>query len=458
MSFKVLILAAGKGTRFKSEKPKVLHEILGKPMLFYILDASFKSGANDVAVVLGHKWEEIKSFIDRVFPEAKIFLQERQLGTGHAVMCAAEFFKDFDGKVVILNGDMPLIKADDIKKLAGCDADACVSSATVEDPYGYGRIITDQKGNFLKIVEEKDASEEQKKVKQVNTGLYSFKASSLPNYLRKLSNQNSQGEYYLTDVLRLIKEDGKDVKIVPIDFERTMGVNTRYELSAAERILQEQIIKRLSLSGVTIHNPSQAYIEADVEIGEDTQIFAPVYIRGKTSIGRSCVIMPYCDIRNSFIDDNVTVESYCWLEGAKLMSNSSVGPFAKLRPQTVLEEGARVGTFVETKKAQIGKNAKANHLSYLGDCKIGENTNVGAGTITCNYDGFRKWETLIGKDAFIGSDTILVAPVKVGDGAITAAGSVITKDVPENALAIGRAKQINLEGKAEKIRQKKRKS
>ncbi len=456
MSFKAVILAAGKGTRFKSDLPKVLHKILGKPMLWYVVKAAKEAGAEEIIVVVGHKKELVEEFLKSEFPEIRTVHQEEQLGTGHAVTCAEELLKDYNRKVVVLNGDTPLVEPEEIKRLAEVDGDMVVLTGEIDDPTGYGRVIRDGQ-EILKIVEEKDATEEEKKIKEVNTGIYAFESKKLFEALKEIDNNNAQGEYYLPDVLKVFRDKGwKVVPVVVKDFSTVMGVNNRYELSKAEKILQERIVKELQLSGVTIHNPESAYIEPEVEIGADTEIFAPIYIKGKTKIGKGCYLGAFSEIVDSTIGDETEVESHCWIKGAVLEPETSVGPFVKLRPGTYLESGARVGTFVETKNAHLERGAKANHLTYLGDCRIGENTNIGAGTITCNYDGFNKWRTEIGKNVFVGSNTLFIAPVKVGDNSITAAGSVITSNVPENTLTVARAKQLNYEGKAERIREKAR--
>lgn len=454
MEFKVLVLAAGKGTRFKSDLPKVLHKVLGKPMLWYVLKAAKESGASEVITVVGHRRDLVEEFLKAEFPDVKVVYQDEQLGTGHAVMCAEGLLKGFKGKLVVANGDMPLVRAEDIRALSSAEGDMVVLTAKTENPSGYGRVIRDGE-EVLYIVEEKDADEEEKKVKEVNTGIYAFDVEKLFGALKEIDNNNAQKEYYLPDVLKVFKQKGyKVVSVKSEDFSRFMGVNNRYELSKVEKLLLKEIVKNHCLNGVTVHNPDLAYIEPDVKIGRDTEVFAPVVIRGKTEIGEGCFIGAFTEIRDSKVGNGVKIETHCWMEGAVLEDGAQVGPFAKLRKGTYLESGAKVGTFVETKNARIEKGAKANHLTYLGDCVVGENTNVGAGTITCNYDGFKKWFTVIGKNAFIGSNTILIAPVKVGNGAITGAGSVINRDVPENSLAIGRAKQVNYEGKAEEIRRK----
>ncbi len=456
MPFKAVILAAGKSTRFNSKIPKVLHKLLGKPMLWYVLRAVIEAGAEEVIVVVGHGRELVESFLNDEFPEVRTVYQEKQLGTGHAVMCVEGILSDYSGKVIVLNGDTPLIEPVEIRKISETEADMVVLTGFVEDPSGYGRVVRDG-SEVLSIVEEKDATDEEKKIGEINAGIYAFESGKLFKALREIDNRNAQGEYYLTDVLKIFKANKwKVVPVVVKDSSTIMGVNNRYELSKAENFLRERIVKKLQLSGVTIHNPQSAYIEPEVEIGADTEIFAPIYIKGKTKIGKGCYLGAFSEIVDSTIGDETKIESHCWVKEAVLEPETSVGPFAKLRPGTYLESGARVGTFVETKNAHLERGAKANHLTYLGDCRIGENTNVGAGTITCNYDGFNKWRTEIGKNVFVGSNTLFIAPVKVGDNSITAAGSVITSDVPENALAVGRAKQVNYEGKAEVIRERAR--
>ncbi|RUM42739.1 MAG: bifunctional N-acetylglucosamine-1-phosphate uridyltransferase/glucosamine-1-phosphate acetyltransferase [Desulfurobacterium sp.] len=456
MSFKTLILAAGKGTRFKSDLPKVLHRVLGKPMLWYVVKAAKEAGAEEVVVVVGHKRELVEEFLNSEFPDVKTVYQKEQLGTGHAVMCAKELLDGYRGKLIVLNGDTPLVQPEDIRKLSETEGDMVVLTAKADNPTGYGRVVREG-GEVSYIVEEKDAKGEEKKIKEVNTGIYAFDATKLFEALESIDNNNAQGEYYLPDVLKVFKERGwKVVPVVAEDFSNFVGVNNRHELAKVEKILLERIVKRHQLNGVTIHNPEAVYIEPEVKIGRDTEIFAPVLIKGRTKIGEGCSIGAFTEIRDSRIGNNVKVETHCWIEGAILEDNTSVGPFAKLRTGTYLESKARVGTFVETKKARLKRGAKANHLSYLGDCTVGENTNIGAGTITCNYDGFNKWRTEIGKNVFVGSNTLFIAPVKVGDNSLTAAGSVITHDVPENTLAVARARQVNYKGKAESIREKAR--
>jgi len=453
MSFKAIILAAGKGTRFKSELPKVLHKILGKPMLWYVIKAAEEAKAEEIIVVVGHKRELVEEFLKtESFNNVKTVFQKQQLGTGDAVKCAEPILKNYNRKVVILNGDSPLIKKEDINKIVGMDSNMVVLTGETDNPEGYGRIARDG-SDVLKIVEEKDATEQEKRIKEVNSGIYAFSSNHLFEALKEINNNNAQKEYYLPDILKIFKNKNLKIKAVKtLDFESIMGVNNRYELSKAEEILKRRIIKALQLSGVTIHNPESCYIEPEVTVGKDTEIFAPVYIKGKTEIGKNCTIGAFTEIVDSVIESEATIKSHSHIEKAHI--KGSAGPFSRIREGTVIEKESRVGSFVETKKAVLKKGAKVNHLTYIGDCTVGENTNVGAGTITCNYDGYNKWKTEIGENVFVGSNTLFIAPVKIGNNSITAAGSVITKDVPENTLAIARSKQTNLEGKAEAIREK----
>jgi bifunctional UDP-N-acetylglucosamine pyrophosphorylase/glucosamine-1-phosphate N-acetyltransferase len=457
VSFKAIILAAGKGTRFKSELPKVLHKILGKPMLWFVIRAAQQAGADEVIVVVGHKRELVEEFLKAEFPDVKTAYQREQLGTGHAVMVATEALRDCNERVVVLNGDAPLVKAEDISALAEVEGDMVVLTGMTDEPSGYGRIVRDGQ-ELIKIVEEKDATPEEKKIKEVNSGIYAFDCQKLLSSLSELDRNNAQGEYYLTDLVKIFKRKGYKISaLLSKDFDSLRGVNNRHELSIAEEILRKRIIKKLQLSGITVRSPESVYIEPEVEIGTDSEIWGPTYIKGKSRVGKGCTVAPFTQIEDSVIEDGVQVESHSWIRGAILKEGSSVGPFAKIREGTVLERDAKVGTFVETKKALLEEGAKANHLTYLGDCRVGRGTNVGAGTITCNYDGFNKWFTDIGEKVFVGSNTLFIAPVKVGDGAITAAGSVITQDVPPDALAVGRARQVNLEGRAALIREKAKK-
>ncbi|AMW32578.1 bifunctional UDP-N-acetylglucosamine diphosphorylase/glucosamine-1-phosphate N-acetyltransferase GlmU [Fervidobacterium islandicum] len=431
---KVLILAAGLGKRMKSKYPKVVHKILGKPMINWVVDLGKKFG--EVGVVVGHKAEIVKSYLPL---DVKTYLQEPQLGTGHAVMCAKQFITAGDD-ILILYGDVPLLKPETIEKLAQtharAKADVTVLTFIADDPTGYGRII--RNGEKIRIVEHKDANEEQLKIKEVNSGIYVFSGKFLLENLDKLSNNNAQGEYYLTD---LVEMASKVETVLLDDPVQVSGVNDRVQLAQLESVAKERILKELMLSGVTVVDPASTFVGPDVKIGIDTIIHPFTILEGNITIGEDCEIGPYTRIKDSTIGNNVKIMR-SEVEGAIIENNVSVGPFARLREGTVLKEKVKIGNFVETKKSVIGKNSKAQHLTYLGDATIGEDVNIGAGTITCNYDGYKKYPTSIGDGAFIGSNSSLVAPVKIGKGAIVGAGSVITEDVPDDALALGRARQV----------------
>ncbi|MGC9795980.1 bifunctional UDP-N-acetylglucosamine diphosphorylase/glucosamine-1-phosphate N-acetyltransferase GlmU [Fervidobacterium riparium] len=442
---KVLILAAGLGKRMKSKYPKVVHKILGKPMINWVIDLGKRFG--EVGVVVGHKAEIVKGYLPM---DVRTYLQEHQLGTGHAVMCAREFIDENDD-VLILYGDVPLLKSETIEKLneihKSRNADVTVLSFIADDPTGYGRII--RQDGRIRIVEHKDASESEKEIKEVNSGIYIFKGNFLLANLDRLNNNNAQGEYYLTDLVGLAQNAEALILDDPI---QVSGVNDRIQLAQLESIAKERILNELMLSGVTIVDPQSTFISPDVVIGMDTVVHPFTIIEGKTTIGEDCEIGPYTRIIDSEIGNKVKVMR-SELEGVKIENNVSVGPFARLREGTVLKENVKIGNFVETKKSIIGKNSKAQHLTYLGDATVGEDVNVGAGTITCNYDGYKKYPTHIKDKAFIGSNSSLVAPVTIGSGAIVGAGSVITEDVPDDSLALGRARQTIKEGWAKQKRE-----
>lgn len=435
---RVLILAAGQGKRMNSKIPKVAHKILDKPMVNWVIEVSQKV-SDKIAIVLGTGFDAVKQLID---PNITIYEQKERLGTAHAVMCAKEFLKN-DDNVLILYGDVPFISHNTLKLLYNThiehNNDATVLSVILDDPTGYGRIIKDSKNHLIRIVEDKDASENEKKIKEVNTGIAIFKSEKLKDALNKISPQNAQGEYYLTDAFLFL--DKTEVIQLENNVE-VLGINDRIQLAEVERKIRMEIMKKLMLSGVTIVDPYSTYISPDVEIGMDTIIQPQTFIYGKTKIGENCDIGPFTRIKDCIIGNNVKIlRSECEL--SEIKDNVKIGPFSRLREGTFLEENVKVGNFVETKKTHISSNSKAQHLTYLGDTYVGKNVNIGAGTITCNYDGKNKFQTYIDDDAFIGSNTSLVAPVKVGKNSLIGAGSVITKDVPEDSLALGRAQQIN---------------
>ncbi|HOS52491.1 MAG TPA: bifunctional UDP-N-acetylglucosamine diphosphorylase/glucosamine-1-phosphate N-acetyltransferase GlmU [Fervidobacterium sp.] len=435
---KVLILAAGLGKRMKSKYPKVIHKILGKPMINWVVDLGKDFG--EVGAVVGHKAEIVKRYLPE---DVSVYIQEPQLGTGHAVMCAKDFICP-DQDLLVLYGDVPLLKKETIERLVRVhqenEYDVTVLTFVPENPSGYGRIV--RHDTNIKIVEDKDTNEEQKKIREVNSGIYIFSGKFLLENIEKISNNNAQKEYYLTDVVAFSQHAGTVLLEDPIEVS---GVNDRIQLAQLESIARQRILESLMLSGVTIVDPESTFIGPDVEIEMDSIIHPFTIIEGRTIIGQDCDIGPYSHIVESKIGDNVKVVR-SEVEMATIEDNVSVGPYSRLREGTVLKEHVKIGNFVETKKSIIGSRSKAQHLTYLGDATVGNDVNVGAGTITCNYDGRNKYPTFIDDNAFIGSNSSLVAPVKIGKGAIVGAGSVITKDVPEDSLALGRAMQVNKEG------------
>lgn len=441
MSLKTLILAAGKGTRMKSELPKVLHKVCGVPMVKKIAEICSKIGSLENILILGHKKEEVL----KVMNGCNYVVQEEQLGTGHAVIQAKDKLKDFDGVTMVLCGDTPLLREETLKKLyeehINTNASITILTSIYENPFGYGRIV--KKGEDVQaIVEEKEASEEIKKIKEVNAGVYCFNNKELFEALEKINNNNEKGEYYLTDVIGIAVKEGKKVRTFLLeDNDEILGINSKVELEKANEIMRARINKKHMENGVIFIDSSSTYIEDGVEIGQDTLIYPGALIQGNTKIGKECEILGNTRIIDCEIANNVRIESSV-LEESIVEDKVTIGPFAHLRPKSHLKEEVHIGNFVETKKSTLEKGVKAGHLTYLGDAIVGERTNIGAGTITCNYDGVNKHKTNIGKDVFIGSDTMLVAPVNIGEKALVGAGSVITKDVPENSLAVARGKQI----------------
>ncbi|MBR6400815.1 MAG: bifunctional UDP-N-acetylglucosamine diphosphorylase/glucosamine-1-phosphate N-acetyltransferase GlmU [Firmicutes bacterium] len=443
--FKAVILAAGQGTRMKSKVPKVLHKIIDKPMVDYVIDESIKAGASDICVIVGHQSAMVKAMIgDRV----KFGLQTEQLGTGHAVMQAGDFLKG--GKAVaVLCGDTPLIRAETLQKLAqkhnSEGNDVTVVSMILDEPFGYGRVIRSGE-SFDKIVEQKDANDEEKACKEVNTGVYIFDGDKLLDAFDKLTNNNSQGEYYLTDTLEIIKNNGGKVGImVAEDADEFLGVNSKLQLGEAAQIMKRRINAYHMLNGVTLQDPENTYIGKDVKIGADTLILPGCYIEGNTEIGEDCIIGPNSRITSSKINNCVTVQNSTMID-AFVDNYTTVGPYAYLRPNSKIGEHVRIGDFVEIKNSSIDDGTKVSHLTYVGDSDVGKCVNFGCGTVTVNYDGKNKFRCKIGDNVFIGCNTNLVAPVEVGDHAYTAAGSTITNDVPGDSLAIARSRQENKEG------------
>jgi len=443
---KYLILAAGEGKRMKTTLTKVLHTVLGKPMLLHVIDMAKVAGADKVAVVVGKNAAAIQAVTD-----VPTYLQAEQLGTGHAVMAAVEFLQgDVNANVVVLCGDTPLLAPETIRALVDQHEregnEATVMTVVPPDPTGYGRIVRDGTGRFLCNVEHRDANDEERKITEINTGVYCFRAGSLLEALPKLKNLNDQGEYYLTDVPGLLVADGRNVGVmVASDFTECLGVNTKLQLAEAAAILQKRVNNAHMLDGVIIPDPTAAYIGADVTIGMDTVILPGCIIEGKTVIGANCVIGPHTQLTDMTIGDNVTVQQSVAAESS-IGDGTNVGPFAYIRPHSEVGAHVKVGDFVEVKNAKIGDGTKASHLTYIGDADVGANVNFGCGTVTVNYDGKTKARTVIADGAFVGCNTNLIAPVTVAENAYIAAGSTITDDVPAENLAIARARQVNKDG------------
>lgn len=452
----VIILAAGQGTRMKSKLYKVLHPVCGKPMVEHVIDTVSAVGADQIVTVIGHGAELVKKHLEG---RTDFVLQQEQLGTAHAVSQAKGLLKDKKGTTLVVCGDTPLLKAETLEKLLlhheAEKAAMTVLTAHMEDPTGYGRVVRNEKGYVERIVEHKDASDEELKIKEINTGTYCFDNELLFSALEKVSNDNAQGEYYLPDVFEILRKEGHIVTAYSTDdFSETIGVNDRVALARAEKIMQKRILEFHMKNGVTIINPDNTYIETDVKIGQDTIIYPGTMIKGKTEIGADCVIGPNSEVENCRIGDGTTIRHSTAFDSV-IGSHTQIGPFAHIRPASDIHDHVRIGNFVEIKKSVIGNKSKVSHLSYIGDADIGSDVNVGCGSITVNYDGVNKFKTVIEDGAFIGCNSNLVAPVTVGEGAFIAAGSTITEDVPKNALSIARARQVNKENYAEKLKQKK---
>jgi bifunctional UDP-N-acetylglucosamine pyrophosphorylase/glucosamine-1-phosphate N-acetyltransferase len=437
-------MAAGLGTRMKSQRAKVLHELGGAPLIAHVVRAAQALEPRSIITIVGHQAEEVENAVLAEVGElASFVVQEKQRGTGDAVESARRVLENSDSLVLVLSGDVPMIRIETLQKLidqhTNTGASCSILSVRLENPTGYGRIIRDESGGFRKIVEQRDATEEERQVREINSGIYCFEAKALYDALRKVEPKNDQGEYYLTDVAEIILGSGGTVSVFLINDPREVsGINTRAELAEFENLIRRSAIRRLMIeSGVTFIDPSHAYISPEAQIGRDTIIHPNVTVEGKTVIGEGCVIRAGARITNSRLGDNVTVKDHSVIVDSQVESNCSVGPFAHLRMNAVLEEKATVGNFVEVKKSRLKRGTKAMHLSYLGDATIGERTNIGAGTVTCNYDGVNKHETIIEDDVKIGSDTMLVAPVRVGARSMTGAGSVVTKDIPADSLVAG---------------------
>jgi len=444
-----IILAAGQGTRMKSAKPKVLHQILGRTMIAYLLDTLREVGVNDIVVVVGHQAEAVKEALREY--EVRFVIQEPQLGTGHAVQVAMPALSPEAGTVMVLCGDAPLISGESISalQLLHDSTGAAVTVQTIELPDGahYGRVVRDEAGQVAAVVQAKDSQDRPDllAIREINTGAYCFDAGFLADGLMKIPKSPVTGEIYLTDLIHIARQQGRGVEaLIDSDWEELLGINSRAELAGATRTVKRRINERHMDQGVTLIDPEATYIESFVSIGKDTVIYPNVYLQGRTVIGENCLLSPNVKISDSHLADGVLVKMGSVIEQSRLATGVQVGPYSHLRPLSDLRAGARVGNFVEVKKSVLHEGVKAGHLTYLGDADIGAGTNVGAGTITCNYDGVHKHPTIVGEKVFIGSNTALVAPVTVGAGAYVAAGSTITEDVPPGKLGIARARQVNL--------------
>lgn len=441
-----VILAAGQGTRMKSKLYKVLHPVCGKPMVQHVIDQVNELTIEKIVTIIGHGADLVK---EQLGETSEYALQEKQLGTAHAVMQAEGVLAGKDGTTLVICGDTPLIKAETmealIKQHEESNAKATVLTATTENPAGYGRVIRNADGLVEKIVEHKDANDSERNIKEINTGTYCFDNKALFQALKNVSNENVQGEYYLPDVIEILKSNGETVTAFQTDdFEETLGVNDRIALSQAEIILKKRINEYHMRNGVSLIDPDHTYIESDVTIGQDTVIYPGTIIKGNTQIGEDCIIGPNSEIKNCEIGSRTVIRQSVAHE-SRIGSDVNIGPFAHIRPNSELMDEVKVGNFVEIKKSVFGKGSKASHLSYIGDAEVGNDVNIGCGSITVNYDGVNKHLTKIEDGVFIGCNSNLIAPVTVGKNAYVAAGSTITEDVPGEALSIARARQVNKE-------------
>jgi bifunctional UDP-N-acetylglucosamine pyrophosphorylase/glucosamine-1-phosphate N-acetyltransferase len=442
-----VMLAAGKGTRMKSRLPKVLHEAAGRPLISWVVAAARSAGCGTVVGVVGHGADEVRARL--ADSDVRFVLQEQQLGTGHALAQAEVEVGEAPAMVLVLSGDVPLVTPATLAALvaAAGAGGAAMAVADLAAPGSLGRVVAGPGGGLERIVEAADATPAELAVHTVNAGLYALPAPEIFDYLRRLETRNAQGELYLTDAVTAMARDGRRVALVTLaDADEALGVNTRAELAQVHRILVERKLHQLMVAGVTVLEPHRTVVDPEVEVGPDTVIHPDVTLLGRTAVGEGCTLHQGVWLRDTTVAEGSVVEPYSVLDGAEVGPGCRVGPFARLRPGARLLARARVGNFVEVKASQLGEGAKANHLAYIGDADIGAGANLGAGVVTCNYDGVAKHPTKVGAGAFVGSDTMLVAPVEIGEGATTAAGSVITRDVPEGALAVGRVRQRNVPG------------
>lgn len=449
-SIVAIVLAAGKGTRMKSNLVKVMHPFAGSALITYPVEAAKGAEASRIIVVVGHQADAIRTHLS-CRDDIAFALQEDQNGTGGAVACAAPLLRGFSGCILILCGDVPLIRPETLREMMETHrnkgATVTVLTAMPENPQGYGRIVKEDSGRVIGIVEEKDTSADQREIREINSGIYCVASDFLFDAVPRLTNNNAQGEYYLTDIVQMAVQQGLSCVAHPIcDPREVMGINDRAQLAEAEALIRQRINYALMLDGVTIKDPIATYIDRGVAIGRDTLIHSNVHISGSTVIGEACVIEPSAVIRGCRIGNGVTIKAGSVLEESIIHDSVSIGPMAHLRPGTELMDNVKIGNFVETKKIIMGKGSKASHLTYLGDATIGSDVNIGCGTITCNYDGVAKHRTVIEDGVFVGSDVQFIAPVTIGRNSLIAAGSTVTRDVPPDSLAIARSQQVNKDG------------
>jgi len=449
----IVILAAGKGTRMYSDKPKVLHALAGKPLVQHVLDCAASLQPQQVCVVYGHGGDAVPQAMQQY--GAKFVIQEPQLGTGHAVQQAMPHLKD-DSRTLILYGDVPLIQHSTLHQMQQAGEGLVLLTVNLDNPTGYGRIVRDKQGDVQSIVEQKDASPEQLEIKEVNTGIMLVPTAKLREWLGKLKNNNAQGEYYLTDIVAMAVQQGVPVHTVqPAQRWEVEGINNKTQLAQLERIWQQVVAGKLMTQGVTLADPARIDVRGELVCGRDVEIDVGCIFEGKVTLGDRVKVGAYSVIRNASIGSGTQIASCTSIDDSEVGANCHLGPYARLRPGSKLAEDAHVGNFTEIKNSEIGRGSKANHLSYIGDSTVGSRVNIGAGTITCNYDGANKHRTIIGDDAFIGSDTQLVAPVTVGNGATIGAGSTITKDTPAGELTLSRSKQMTIAGWQRPVKGKK---
>ncbi len=449
-----ILLAAGQGTRMKSSLPKVLHEISGLPLIHYPIEIAKELKLSPIVLVVGHQADQIKDKLKNN-TSLRFATQKNQLGSAHAVLAAEQSLNNFKGTILIFSGDVPLIQRETIQKMIEFHRsqknDLTLGTLHLENPTGYGRIFRNQFKQVIKIVEETDLSEPEKKIKEINGGLYMIDAELLFKNLKKIKKNSIKKEYYFTDLIQILNDQNFKVGGFLIEpSSELLGINNRVELAHAEKLIQQRIHKKLMLSGVTFISPDRTMVQNEVQIGIDTVVHPDVTLIGKTKIGKEVVLEQGVILKNTIVEDRVLIHSYSHLENCIVRSGAMIGPFARIRPESVIGKNAKIGNFVELKKTELGEGSKANHLSYLGDAIIGKNVNIGAGTITCNYDGVKKYQTKIEDEVFVGSDTQFVAPVKIGKKAYIGAGTTVTQDVPPEALAISRVPQKNISGYAKK--------